>query len=111
MKKKILILLGLLGATAFGAAAEKSRTVNLELRNTWTRQQKDAPIVVRLNELNVDFAVRSATVKDGTQEIPSQLDDLDGDRTADELAFVIDMPAQSTRQIRITLSDSLPQKA
>ncbi len=111
MKKKILILLGLLGATAFGAAAEKSRTVNLELRNTWARQQKDAPVVVRLSELNVDFAVRSATVKDGTQEIPSQLDDLDGDRTADELAFVIDMPAQSTRQIRITLSDSLPQKA
>ncbi len=104
MKRKVLILLCLMCGTSLGAATPESRNFRLEIRNTWTHEQKDAPVVVKLDDLETGFDVLSATVRDGAREIPSQLDDLDGDRKADELAFVIDMPAQSTRQIDIILS-------
>lgn len=110
MKRRKLILLCLLCGTSLYSAAQESRSFQLEVRNTWTHEQTDAPVVVKLSDLKTDFDVLSATVTDGVREIPSQLDDLDGDRKADELAFVIDMPAQSTRQIGITLSAAPAQK-
>ena len=110
MKRRKLILLCLLCGTSLYSAAQESRSFQLEVRNTWTHEQTDAPVVVKLSDLKTGFDVLSATVTDGVREIPSQLDDLDGDRKADELAFVIDMPAQSTRQIGITLSAAPAQK-
>lgn len=110
MKRRNLILLCLLCGTSLYSAAQESRSFRLEVRNTWTHEQTDAPVVVKLSDLKTGFDVLSATVTDGVREIPSQLDDLDGDRKADELAFVIDMPAQSTRQIDITLSAAPAQK-
>ena len=110
MKRRKLILLCLLCGTSLYSAAQESRSFQLEVRNTWTHEQTDAPVVVKLSDLKTGFDVLSATVTDGAREIPSQLDDLDGDRKADELAFVIDMPAQSTRQIDITLSAAPAQK-
>lgn len=110
MKRRKLILLCLLCGTSLYSAAQESRSFQLEVRNTWTHEQTDAPVVVKLSDLKTGFDVLSATVTDGVREIPSQLDDLDGDRKADELAFVIDMPAQSTRQIDITLSAAPAQK-
>lgn len=110
MKRRKLILLCLLCGTSLYSAAQESRSFQLEVRNTWTHEQTDAPVVVKLSDLKTGFDVLSATVTDGVREIPSQLDDLDGDRKADELAFVIDMPAQSTRQIGITLSVAPAQK-
>lgn len=110
MKRRKLILLCLLCGTSLYSAAQESRSFRLEVRNTWTHEQTDAPVVVKLSDLKTGFDVLSATVTDGVREMPSQLDDLDGDRKADELAFVIDMPAQSTRQIDITLSAAPAQK-
>ena len=48
--------------------------------------------------------MRSATVYRGTEEIPSQLDDLNRDTQADELAFVADIPAGAKEDFRIVLS-------
>ena len=81
------------------------------MQNEWSREQIDAPIVIRLKDIPVDFRVRSAFVKDGGQEIPSQLDDLDGDLKADELAFVLDMPAQSSRKVDVILSTKEGEKS
>lgn len=89
-------------------AAEKS--IMLEVRNDWQKDKANEPIVIQLDKLKSDFPIKSAVVWDGTTEIPSQLDDLNGDRKADELAFVIDVPAKSNKQIRIVLSSEKSEK-
>lgn len=83
-------------------AEELVRTV--EVSNEWKTGKQDEPVVLRLSDMSPSFRVRSATVWDGTKEIPSQLDDLDGDRKADELAFVLDVPAQSVKKLKVVLS-------
>ena len=83
-------------------AEELVRTV--EVSNEWNIDKADEPVVLRLSDMNPSFRVRSATVWDGTTEIPSQLDDLDGDRKADELAFVLDVPSGAVKKLKVVLS-------
>ncbi len=47
---------------------------------------------------------------EGSDEIPSQLDDLNRDRKMDELAFVTELPAQGRKTFRITLSSEKSTK-
>ena len=54
--------------------------------------------------LEQDLLSSRATVFDGTNEIPSQLDDMNGDTRADELAFVINLPASGKKTLNVTLS-------
>ena len=89
--------------------AETAR-FTIELANTWNQPKADEPVVIDLSRIGVPFPVRSAVVMDGTQEIPSQLDDLDGDRRADELALVIDLPAGGAKTLALTLSAAGTQK-
>lgn len=84
-------------------AIEKS--ICIELSNPLKEQRTDVPICISLHELATGFPVRSATVTDNGKEIATQLDDMDGDLQADELAFVIDMPAGATKEIILSLSD------
>ncbi len=109
MKKKIFFLLL---STLYGASilAQQTCTFSVEVKNEWTKEQKDAPVVIRLEDVPTNFHVRSAVISDGQSEIPSQLDDLDGDLKADELAFVLDLPAQSTRKVDVVLSDRKPER-
>lgn len=78
--------------------------MTLTVSNNWNQEKANEPVVLDLQETAPGFVVKSAVVMDGGQEIASQLDDLDGDRRADELAFLIDMPAKSKREITVTLS-------
>lgn len=95
----------LLLCTPFALQAQTTRkTISVEISNTWTKDKADAPVVLKIADLQPGFRVRSAVVTDGNQEVPSQLDDLDGDLKADELAFVIDMPAKSKKTLTLTLS-------
>lgn len=105
MKKIINILCCLLGTTVSTMHAQNTLMLTVEAENTWTQTQTDAPIVLRLSETGATFQVRSAIVKDGETEIPSQLDDLDGDMRADELAFVVTLPAQTKKSYTVTLFD------
>ncbi len=110
MKRYTFLLTSLLWLAAFCASAQEDLTITVELKNTWDKTRQDAPAVIRLAELQAGFPIRSAVVKDARQEIPSQLDDLDGDLQPDELAFVIDLPARGTRQVTVTLSAAKTQK-
>lgn len=110
MKQKLFFLLCLLGGASASMMAQQTKAFSVEVKNEWTNEQKDAPVVIDLKAVPVDFRVQSAVVKEGNTEIPSQLDDLDGDLKADELAFVIDMPAQSTRKLDILLSAEKSEK-
>ena len=69
------------------------KTISIEISNSWTKDKIDAPVVLKIEDLQPGFHVRSAVVLNGEEEIPSQLDDLNGDLQADELAFVMNVPA------------------
>lgn len=110
MKRYTFLLTSLLWLAALCASAQEDLTLTVELKNTWDKTRQDAPAVIRLADLQAGFPIRSAIVRDARQEIPSQLDDLDGDLLPDELAFVIDLPARGTRQVTVTLSAAKTQK-
>ncbi|WP_274972851.1 DUF4861 domain-containing protein [Bacteroides fluxus] len=104
MKKNIFILLCLLCGLPLSIFAQQTVQLTVEVGNQWKTDKTDAPVVIRLNEVNPGFRVRSAVVMNGNEEIASQLDDLDGDLKADELAFVINVPAQSKKVLTVALS-------
>ena len=82
----------------------QERELTLTVSNEWKEAKKNEPVVLRLADVNPGFDVRSAIVTEGETEIPSQLDDLDGDRRADELALLIDMEGKSRRTLKVVLS-------
>lgn len=110
MKKNIFILLCLLCGLPLSIFAQQTVQLTVEVGNQWKTDKTDAPVVIRLNEVNPGFRVRSAVVMNGNEEIASQLDDLDGDLKADELAFVINVPAQSKKVLTVTLSSEKTSK-
>lgn len=75
-----------------------TKTISVEVTNSWSKDKSDAPVVLKIKDLQPGFRVRSAVVMNGSEEIPSQLDDLNGDLKADELAFVMDIPARSKKR-------------
>lgn len=104
-------LLGL--ATAVMVCAHpiqaKQYIFDIELGNSLPLNRADYPVSLRLSELT-DTPITAAIVTDGQDEIPCQLDDLDGDGVMDEVAFVIDIPASSSRNLTLTLHDDIKQK-
>lgn len=88
----------------YAQTAPQTAAYSMEAVNSWDKARTDAPIVIKLSELNSRFHIQSAVVKDGDVEIPSQLDDLNGDSKADELVFVIDMPANGRKVLSVTFS-------
>lgn len=102
MKKNILIIAFLLGSVILPTLAQKQeKTITIEVHNNWNQPQTDAPVVISLRELQMGFKVKSAVVMEGSDEIPSQLDDLNRDRKMDELAFVTELPAQGRKTFRL----------
>lgn len=94
----------LLAFSAAQALQAQEKELTLTVSNSWKEAKQNEPVVVNLEKLNLGFTVQSVIVKEGTTEIPSQLDDLNGDGKADEAAFLLDMPAKSKRNITVTLS-------
>lgn len=109
MKTFTTLCLALL-AGSFSAFAQNNigKKIQVIIENPWLIEKTDEPVVIDLHTLKTDFTVKSAFVSDGTSEVPSQLDDMNGDTRADELAFVINVPAQSKKTLTVTLS---PQKS
>ena len=104
MKHIAILLFALAAAPTAASAQTPEKTVSITVENTWDKAKTDEPVVIRLADLKPGFEVRSATVYRGTEEIPSQLDDLNRDTQADELAFVADIPAGAKEDFRIVLS-------
>ena len=105
---KTTFLTGFLLMCACTLAAQSqpnTKTISVEVTNSWSKDKSDAPVVLKIKDLQPGFRVRSAVVMNGSEEIPSQLDDLNGDLKADELAFVMDIPARSKKSFS-TLSST-----
>ena len=110
MRNLFFVTLLLLPCGAAAYAADETKTVQVEIINPWDEAKTDEPVSLCLKELEAGFTVKSAVVMNGSEEIPSQLDDYDCDLRADELAFVIDLPAKSTTTVSITLSSAKSDK-
>jgi hypothetical protein len=104
MKKSIKIALAMyccLPLCSFAQKAEKS--ISIQVSNEWNKAKENEPVVLKITDLKAGFTVKSAVVWDGKTEVPSQLDDLNGDRKADELAFVTNVPAKGNKTFKIVL--------
>ena len=112
MKGHSFIFAALLAATCFTAQAE-DKIWNIDIENPSNKAKVDEPVVLDLRQLlgdNSMFCVKSAIVMDEGTEIPSQLDDMNGDLRFDEMAFVINLPAKSKKTVSVTLSSEKSAK-
>lgn len=111
MKKSILFILFFCLFQVTAVQAQKNEmTLTVEVMNNHKQLKTDEPVVIKLCDVKTNFRIKSAVVRDGNVEIPSQLDDLNGDRCPDELAFVIDLPAQSRKALSVVLSSEKSNK-
>lgn len=104
MKTFSAICLALLAGGLSASAQGQEKKIEVIVENPWNAEKVEEPVVIDLSSLGAGFTVKSATVFDGTNEIPSQLDDMNGDTRADELAFVINLPASGKKTLNVTLS-------
>lgn len=104
MKTFSAICLALLAGGLSASAQGQEKKIEVIVENPWNAEKVDEPVVIDLSSLGAGFTVKSATVFDGTNEISSQLDDMNGDTRADELAFVINLPASGKKTLNVTLS-------
>ena len=111
MNKNLILFAFLLGYCSLPIKAQKQeKLLTIEVSNNWDKAKADEPIIVNLRELSVGFNIKSAVVKEGNVEIASQLDDLDGDRKMDELAFVTDLLPNGRKNFQVTLSSEKSTK-
>ncbi|MCD7938376.1 MAG: DUF4861 domain-containing protein [Tannerellaceae bacterium] len=109
MRKSIsfILLLFVIGAgqiLSLSLYAQQTTSFMVEVKNDSSFDKEFEPVVICLNEMNPGFRVRSAVVRDGNLDISSQLDDLTGDGQVDELAFVLNMPANTCKELKVELS-------
>ena len=96
----------LLCGTSFCVCAEE-KIFSITVTNDWNKPKENEPVVLKIKDLNCGFDVKSVVVMDGSKEIASQIDELDGDRIADEVVFVADVAASSSKTYKMLLSNSL----
>jgi hypothetical protein len=109
--KKLVFLLFTLAIAVPCWSAEKIKSVTITVENPVNTARPAADVIVPIEDLRKiapDFmpgslrvTCASADGTEGTQELPSQVDDLDGDNKADELAFQIDLAPRQTRTVTI----------
>ena len=111
MKGKLFtfILPALLICGVVSGVNAEEKTFTITVSNDWSEQKENEPVVLSIKDLRCGFDVKSAIVMDGTQEIASQIDDLDDDMQNDEIAFVTNVPPSSVKTFKITVSSDKKQ--
>ena len=86
-----------------------SQIFSIEITNPLDTHRQDVPIVIQAKEIKTDFDLQSATVYVNDKEIASQADDLNGDKTIDEIAFLVDIAPRQTITAQLIASDKIEQ--
>ncbi len=109
MKIKNKQMLGFVAALLLACPAVHARraTMRVEVTNSSKMPRTDEPVVFNLKDIG---EVKRAVVTLNGKEIPSQLDDLDGDCVYDELCFLTDVGAHETKNYRVELFGDGEQK-
>src|SRR6266849_2550052 len=120
MNKKLLAALWIVPAlcTSSARGASQIKNIKVAISNPGDHPRKAADIVISITEIRKvapDFtpgamvvtASDASTVEQDasatqTEELPSQVDDLDGDGKGDELAFQIDIAPHQTRIVTLS---------
>lgn len=97
--KRTFLAAALLSTMLSAAMAQK--TFDVSLTNKSKIDRKAVPVVLKLKQYGMD--VKSALVTSNGTEIPSQLDDLNGDGIFDELCFITDMDKKSIAKFSVKL--------
>ncbi|MBR0037268.1 MAG: DUF4861 family protein [Bacteroidales bacterium] len=96
----------LLSAIACLMGSVQAETLSITLRNPNKKALTDAPVCI---QVPAGKNYRSATVRIGGKEIPSQMDDLNGDGQKDELAFVVNIAKKGKLKAEIEFSTTETQ--
>lgn len=97
MKRAIsLTLLAVAAQMTFG-----QKTLEVSVTNPTNENREAQPVVLPLHQYTID--VRSAVVTLLGQEVPSQLDDLNGDGRYDELCFLTDISKKGKQTFQVQL--------
>ena len=100
--KKTSLLLAMLPWVAMASAQVK--TVQVTVTNDWSADKANEPVTVRLSEVKkLGFEVKRAKVMKDGEEVPCQLDDMNGDLLADEVFFLTDIKAGETQTFDVEL--------
>ena len=99
-KKWALVLMAILALPV--TAKELQREITLENKS----KTDIMPYALSIDLSGMDISVRSAKVTIAGQEVPCQLDDLDDNRSYDELFVLVDLPRKKKVTLQVTLSDS-----
>lgn len=106
MNKKLISIAVI---AAFCTTAMAQKTINISVSNQSKSERKATPVVIKLEKYGVD--VKSALVTNSKgSEIPSQLDDLNGDGKYDELCFMTDLNKKESQTFSINLMEQGKQK-
>ena len=110
MRTTITSLASLLCLSIMGQSASEQLTYTIS--NSSKLDKSNEPVVLTLSPAQQAANYLSATVcvwDEDTQtevEIPSQLDDLDGDGTNEEVVFLLDVPGREERTVTVELSQA-----
>ena len=97
MKKLLFtLLLAAAGQTMMG-----QKTIEVNVTNPTKTDRQAQPVIVPLKDTGMD--VKSALVRLNGTEIPSQLDDLNGDGQYDELCFLTDIAPKGRQTFTVEL--------
>ena len=100
--RNILLLLSIFIAEII-SETKVTKSYEVTINNPLRRNYSDMPISIKLKDFQCNFRIRSAIVFFNELEIPSQLDDINGDGHYDELAFVLDMKGELNAIVEVTL--------
>lgn len=96
-----------IGALAWASVAcGQTRDVTVSVSNSSDADRMNEPIVIKLKEVKkLAFDVKNAVVRDAASGalLPMQIDDMDGDRRADEIFFLADLKAGEKKQYIVSL--------
>lgn len=96
--KKIFLSLALLSFASLSFADE---AFLVRVTNNWTQPRKAVPVEWTFKKAQQILGYKNITASVDGVEIPAQLDDLDGDGKADAFCFLIDLDAQSSKEVRV----------
>ncbi len=99
---KALWMMAAMAAMTSVSMAQKTFDVNVT--NKSKNARKAVPVVLSLSKHGMD--VKSVVVTKNGTEIPSQLDDLNGDGKFDELCFITDMDKKERQTFSVKLMDN-----
>lgn len=89
----------------------QEKTFTHKVSNNESIVRNNIPVVIDLHKIKgVKFNVKSAIVTLDGMEVPCQLDDMNGDLINDELVFLTDLEANSTKTYSISIKANGTQK-